>query len=136
MKSHFSTSQLLTIGSAAILLAQAAPVFAQGWPTPVSLLPERATALDKRFQPAIDFDTDVCFNVPAVDAAGTISPAASTYATRPPASYRSASYRTQSNVYARSRCNNGLRGRGQHVSYPGERDDERSSVTTVFKYRG
>ena len=113
MKSHVSTSRLsLMIGTAAaMLVAQAAPAFAQGWPAPVSPLPERATALDKRFQPAIDFDTDVCFNVPAVDAAGAISPAASTYATRPPASCRSASYRTQSNVYARSRCNNGYCGR-------------------------
>lgn len=113
MKSHVSTNRLsLMIGTAAaMLVAQATPAFAQGWPAPVSPLPERATALDKRFQPAIDFDTDVCFNVPAVDAAGAISPAASTYATRPPASCRSASYRTQSNVYARSRCNNGYCGR-------------------------
>ncbi|KHA62863.1 hypothetical protein NI18_20290 [Sphingomonas sp. Ant20] len=97
------------VGLAAALLAS--PAFGQGWPSPVAPLPERATALDKRFQPAVDFDTDVCFNVPAVDASGAISPAASTYATRPPASCRAANYRTQSNVYARSRCNNGYCGR-------------------------
>ena len=100
---------LSAVGLVAALLAS--PALGQGWPSPVAPLPERATALDKRFQPAVDFDTDVCFNVPAVDAAGAISPAASTYATRPPASCRAANYRTQSNVYARSRCNNGYCGR-------------------------
>jgi hypothetical protein len=97
--------------AAGLFLVQATPLAAQGWPAPVAPLPQLTTALDKRFQPAIDFDTDVCFNVPAVDASGRISPAASTYATRPPASCRSASYRAQSNVYARSRCNNGYCGR-------------------------
>lgn len=80
---------------------------AQGWPAPVSPLPELATALDKRFQPALDFDTDVCFNVPAVNASGAISPGASTYATKPPASCRNPTYLRTSNAYVRARCNNG-----------------------------
>lgn len=103
-------SFLAGLGAAAALLAPAA-ASAQGWPAPVNPLPERATALDKRFQPAIDFDTDVCFNVAAVDSNGNVSAAASTYATRPPASCRSASYLRGSNVYSRSRCNNGYCGR-------------------------
>ncbi|MBQ1499054.1 MAG: NPP1 family protein [Sphingomonas sp.] len=96
---------IAAFGALMTLLPQAAQ--AQGWPAPVAPLPELATALDKRFQPAIDFDTDVCFNVPAVNAAGAISAGASTYATRPPASCRNPSYRTTSNVYVRARCNNG-----------------------------
>lgn len=95
------------VALAVAMLAQAAPAAAQGWPAPVAPLRESATTLDKRFQPAFDFDTDVCFNVSAVDAAGNISPAASTYATRPPASCRNPDYLKTSNVYARSRCNNG-----------------------------
>lgn len=95
------------IAAAAALIAPAAPAMAQGWPAPVAPLPELATAIDKKFQPAIDFDTDVCFNVPAVNASGATSPATSTYATMPPATCRTGSYRTQSNVYSRSRCNNG-----------------------------
>ena len=90
-----------------LMLSQATPALAQSWPTPVSPLPELATALDKRFQPAIDFDTDTCFNVAAINASGAVSQGASTYATRPPASCRNATYLRQSNVYARSRCNNG-----------------------------
>jgi len=92
---------------AALMLLNAGSAMAQGWPAPVTPLPELATALDKRFQPAVDFDTDVCFNVSAVNASGGISAGASTYATRPPASCRNASYLAQSNVYSRSRCNNG-----------------------------
>ncbi|NWO96266.1 hypothetical protein GY976_24335, partial [Escherichia coli] len=52
---------IAAFGALTVLLPGAA--HAQGWPAPVAPLPELATALDKRFQPAIDFDTDVCFNV-------------------------------------------------------------------------
>lgn len=93
------------LAALAVLPFQAA--HAQGWPAPVAPLPELATALDKRFQPALDFDTDVCFNVPAVNAAGAISPKASTYATKPPASCRNPDYLRTSNAYVRARCNNG-----------------------------
>lgn len=103
---HARAAATTTLVIAAVLLPSA-PAAAQSWPAPVAPLKELATALDKRFQPAIDFDTDVCFNVPAVDSAGNISPAASTYATRPPASCRNPNYLKQSNVYARSRCNTG-----------------------------
>ncbi|MET4897811.1 NPP1 family protein [Sphingomonadaceae bacterium jetA1] len=92
---------------AALMAVQPMAIAAQGWPAPVTPLREAATTLDKRFQPALDFDTDVCFNVSAVDASGNISARASTYATRPPAACRKADYLRQSNVYARSRCNNG-----------------------------
>jgi hypothetical protein len=105
--SAVSVRYLLIAATGAIMLAQPATAQAQGWPAPVAPLPERATALDKRFQPAIDFDTDVCFNVPAVNASGGVSAAASTYATRPPATCRNPNYLATSNVYARARCNNG-----------------------------
>ena len=93
--------------SCALLQSPAAEAQAQGWPAPVAPVPEMATALDKRFQPAVDFDTDVCFNVPAVNASGAVSGGASTYATRPPASCRNPNYLATSNVYVRARCNNG-----------------------------
>lgn len=88
-------------------LGLAAPAAAQSWPAPAAPIREMATALDKRFQPAIDFDTDVCFNVSAIDAAGNVSAGAPTYATRPPAACRNPTYLQQSNVYVRARCNNG-----------------------------
>ena len=112
MKNQFALDVLpvrlmsfVAFGALTLLHPQSAR--AQSWPTPVAPLNELATALDKRFQPAIDFDTDVCFNVPAVDASGNISAAASTYATRPPAACRNANYLRTSNVYSRTRCNNG-----------------------------
>lgn len=91
---------------AALMLVQAPPALA-AWPTPVAPLNQLATAFDKHFQPAIDFDTDVCFNVPAVDSSGNVTAGASTYATRPPATCRNATYLQTSNVYSRSRCNHG-----------------------------
>ncbi|GAA0439495.1 MULTISPECIES: NPP1 family protein [Sphingomonas] len=100
-----SLFSLSLVASGALLQPSAAQ--AQGWPAPVAPLPEMATALDKRFQPAVDFDTDVCFNVPAVNASGAVSGGASTYATRPPASCRNPNYLATSNVYVRARCNNG-----------------------------
>lgn len=103
----FVSTRHLSLPALAGAMLCATPVLAQSWPAPVAPLPELATALDKRFQPAIDFDTDVCFNVPAVDSAGKISPGASTYATRPPASCRNANYLKTSNVYVRARCNTG-----------------------------
>lgn len=109
MKTHYASHPRLA-GALALVtasMAPAAPAAAQGWPAPAAPIREMATAQDKRFQPAIDFDTDVCFNVPAIDAAGNISPGASTYATRPPASCRNPAYLQQSNVYVRARCNNG-----------------------------
>ncbi|OAN58480.1 NPP1 family protein [Sphingomonas sp. TDK1] len=93
------------LAALAMLPVQAA--HAQGWPAPVSPLPEMATAIDKRFQPALDFDKDVCFNVPAVNASGAISGKASTYSTKPPASCRNADYLRTSNAYSRTRCNHG-----------------------------
>lgn len=93
--------------SAALLAVQSNPAQAWSWPDPVASLPQLATALDKRFQPAVDFDTDVCFNVSAVSASGAISASASTYATWPPSTCRKSSYLTTSNVYVRARCNNG-----------------------------
>jgi len=91
---------------ATLVLLQATPA-AASWPAPVTPLPQSATALDKWFQPAIDFDTDVCFNVSAVDSQGNITQSASVYATRPPAACRNPDYLQQSNVYSRARCNNG-----------------------------
>jgi hypothetical protein len=112
MKNRFALDRMplraLSVAAlGALTLLHPKPAQAQSWPAPVSPLKELATSLDKRFQPAIDFDTDVCFNVPAVDSSGNISAAASTYATRPPASCRNANYLKTSNVYSRARCNNG-----------------------------
>jgi hypothetical protein len=97
----------MTATLAALTLMQVQPAQAATWPTPVNPLPQLATTFDKRFQPALDFDTDVCFNVSAVDSSANITAGASTYATRPPATCRNANYLKTSNVYSRARCNHG-----------------------------
>lgn len=40
---------------------------------PPTALPEVATADDLQWQPVLDFDTDGCYNVPAIDADGNIA---------------------------------------------------------------
>lgn len=37
-------------------------------------LPQRATEKDLRYQPAMDFDTDGCYAVSAIDKDGNVSP--------------------------------------------------------------
>ena len=39
---------------------------------PPTALPQKATANDLRWQPSLDFDTDGCYNVPAIDKDGNI----------------------------------------------------------------
>lgn len=40
---------------------------------PPTALPQKATANDLRWQPSLDFDTDSCYNVPAIDKDGNIA---------------------------------------------------------------
>ncbi|MHB9856507.1 NPP1 family protein [Streptomyces krungchingensis] len=41
-------------------------------PDPPRALPQNATDNDAKWQPALDYDTDSCYNVPAIGPAGTI----------------------------------------------------------------
>ena len=79
----------------------------QSSPSPPSALPERATALDLRFQPVLDFDTDGCYNVPAISASGDIVQGLPHNFVSPSSDCRDASDLANNNVYARTRCNPG-----------------------------
>ncbi|KAI0603550.1 NPP1-domain-containing protein [Biscogniauxia sp. FL1348] len=74
---------------------------------PPTALPERATVGDKAFQPAMDFDTDGCYNTPAIDADGNVAPGLDHDNTGLSEGCRDPSDLVNNNVYSRARCNNG-----------------------------
>ncbi|KYK54400.1 FG-GAP repeat domain containing protein [Drechmeria coniospora] len=69
-------------------------------------LPARFTALDKMWQPAVDFDTDSCYNVPAIGMDGHIDRGRSRHESNTEGC-RDEFDLDHSNVYSRQRCNNG-----------------------------
>lgn len=75
---------------------------------PPTALPQSASDADLTFQPVLDYDTDSCYNVPAIDAQGNLDKGLdNTYTTNTGDGCRTASYLDNQNVYARTRCNNG-----------------------------
>ncbi|KAH9892381.1 NPP1-domain-containing protein [Xylariomycetidae sp. FL2044] len=74
---------------------------------PPTALPEKATANDKKFQPAMDFDTDGCYNTPAIDAGGSVAQGLEHNNVGLAEDCRDPSDLANNNVYARARCNHG-----------------------------
>lgn len=74
---------------------------------PPTALPQRATANDLKWQPSLDFDTDGCYNVPAIDAQGNIVEGLPHNWTGYSSNCRDLSDLDNNNVYSRQRCNNG-----------------------------
>ncbi|KAI2465542.1 NPP1-domain-containing protein [Annulohypoxylon bovei var. microspora] len=74
---------------------------------PPQMLPAKATASGLKWQPAMDFDKDSCYNTPAIDAQGDIAPGLSTNNAAGGAGCRDASDLVNNNVYSRQRCNSG-----------------------------
>ncbi|TLD21417.1 hypothetical protein PspLS_09270 [Pyricularia sp. CBS 133598] len=72
-------------------------------------LPQKADARYLRFQPSMDFDTDGCYNWPAIDKTGGLSTGLPSGTTVPSRSSgcRDPSDLDNNNVYARRRCNRG-----------------------------
>lgn len=73
-------------------------------------VPACSSELESRFQPAFDFDTDSCYNAPAVDGDGNVNPGRDTCEIEDPGDAsicRQPSYLDNNNVYVRSRTNNG-----------------------------
>ncbi|KJZ75368.1 hypothetical protein HIM_05294 [Hirsutella minnesotensis 3608] len=71
---------------------------------PPSPLPQRATAADLKWQPALDFDTDSCYNVPAIGPDGHVDRGRSRRETNTEGC-RDERDLDRGNVYARQRCN-------------------------------
>lgn len=76
-------------------------------PLPPRALPQSATEEELRFQPAMDFDTDSCYNVPAIDANGKVARGLPHDYTGASSDCRDESDLDNNNVYVRRRCNNG-----------------------------
>jgi hypothetical protein len=69
-------------------------------------LPRRAPAIDLAFQPVMDFDTDSCYNAPAIDAKGVTNKGLSTSGWKVK-QCRTAQHLLQNQVYSRRMCNRG-----------------------------
>lgn len=75
----------------------------------LSALGGSASELELKFQPVLDFDGDGCYNTAAVDPDGNTNPGKSATGT-PEGDCRDPHQLENSNVYSRSRCNNGICG--------------------------
>ncbi|WAO88915.1 Hypothetical protein NCS54_00628200 [Fusarium falciforme] len=69
-------------------------------------LPRNADANSLRFQPAVDFDKDSCYNTAAVDPWGNLNPGLPNKG-KPADGCRDLPRLDNANVYSRYRCNNG-----------------------------
>jgi lysophospholipase L1-like esterase len=76
-------------------------------PDPPRALPENATQADLKWQPDLDYDTDGCYNVPAIGPDGTISQGLDHNNTTGPADCHDKSDLDNTNAYSRQRCNSG-----------------------------
>ncbi|KAI1368382.1 necrosis inducing protein-domain-containing protein [Xylaria arbuscula] len=74
---------------------------------PPQALPKKATDNDLKFQPAMDFDTDSCYNTPAIGPDGTINPGLDHNNAGLSSGCHDLSDLQNNNVYSRARCNNG-----------------------------
>jgi hypothetical protein len=101
---------LAVLAAALLPLANAASLVSSAHILPrdnPAKIPTCAPDNDKKFQPAFDFDTDSCYNVPAIGADGTLNPGLNNCYTSNTSGCRDASFLDNSNAYSRSRCNNG-----------------------------
>jgi hypothetical protein len=103
----------IKIASSFALLSMAvntnASVLKRDSDTPPKAMPQNADPnLDIKFQPVLDYDTDSCYNVPAIDINGNLDKGLSnTYTCNTCDGCRTAAYLDNQNVYSRSHCNNG-----------------------------
>ncbi|KAK3367689.1 necrosis inducing protein-domain-containing protein [Podospora didyma] len=94
---------LAALSSSAIAL----PLLEARAVNPPTALPQKATANDLRWQPSLDFDTDGCYNVPAIDSNGNIAQGLPHEWVGTASNCRDLSDLNNNNVYSRQRCNNG-----------------------------
>lgn len=74
---------------------------------PPTALPENASEDELKYQPVMDFDTDGCYNTPAIDMDGNIAEGLDHTWTTTHGDCRDEEDLDNNNVYSRSRCNNG-----------------------------
>ncbi|KXJ96688.1 necrosis inducing protein-domain-containing protein [Microdochium bolleyi] len=74
---------------------------------PPRALGASATDDELKFQPSLDFDTDGCYNTPAIDSAGNVAEGLDHNYTGGSSGCRDESDLDNNQVYVRTRCNNG-----------------------------
>ncbi|KAH9907620.1 necrosis inducing protein-domain-containing protein [Xylariomycetidae sp. FL2044] len=102
-----TTISLLLLTASLADAAVMPPIGNSSQVAPLQPLPKKATQADLKWQPAMDFDADACYNVPAISPNGTISEGFSTDAASPETSCRDKQRLDNANVYSRARCNQG-----------------------------
>jgi hypothetical protein len=95
----------IAMASAAAVVAALVPATA-AWADPPHNLPQNANGYEASFSPAFDYDTDGCYQVPAIGPDGTLNPGLNTTGAVN-GSCRDQSDLDNSQTYSRSKCNNG-----------------------------
>lgn len=95
----------LATATALTVLATLVPATA-AWAAPPPNLPQNANGYEQTFSPAFDYDTDGCYQTPAIGPDGTLNPGLKTSGALN-GSCRDSSDLDNSQTYARSKCNNG-----------------------------
>lgn len=108
MASLLANLAILAIISSATALPQGfANISAAAAPDPPHAMPQNAAPNALRYQPVLDYDTDSCYNVPAIDAQGNVCQGLDNKYTTNTKDCRDAKDLDNQNVYARARCNRG-----------------------------
>ncbi|RGP78646.1 hypothetical protein FLONG3_3268 [Fusarium longipes] len=106
---HFSCLISSLLAVAGIVSAHPSPIIGENEVFKRNLLtklPKNADENSLRFQPALDFDKDSCYNTAAVDPSGNLNPGLPNKGS-PANGCRDLPRLDNANVYSRSRCNNG-----------------------------
>ncbi|KAH6614687.1 necrosis inducing protein-domain-containing protein [Chaetomium sp. MPI-SDFR-AT-0129] len=105
---QLTPTALLLLAAGALAAPNAPPLsLLPRAPNPPTALPQSATANDLRWQPSLDFDTDGCYNVPAIDAQGNIAQGLEHNFVGLSSDCHDLSDLDNNNVYSRQRCNSG-----------------------------
>jgi hypothetical protein len=103
MQNKFITAAALLSAMASV---QASPVSVSKRDV-LTALPGGASDIENKFQPALDFDGDGCYQTAAIDPDGNLNPGHGATGT-PQGDCRDPPQLDNSNTYSRKRCNNGF----------------------------
>ncbi|KAF5717924.1 hypothetical protein FMUND_5468 [Fusarium mundagurra] len=103
MQNKFITAATLLSAMASV---QASPVSVSKRDV-LTALPGGASDIENKFQPALDFDSDGCYQTAAIDPSGNLNPGHGATGT-PQGDCRDPHQLDNSNTYSRKRCNNGF----------------------------
>jgi hypothetical protein len=100
-------NKLFTAAALLGALASASPVSKNIKRDVLTALPGSADETENKFQPALDFDGDGCYQTAAIDPDGNLNPGHGATGT-PQGDCRDPHQLENSNTYSRKRCNNGF----------------------------